>query len=54
MARKKWELSPFHLPLAIGTSVQAHHDLSFQGLHGLFWDSLPDACLRRVEVSSSL
>ncbi|MCX6958372.1 MAG: HipA N-terminal domain-containing protein [Verrucomicrobiae bacterium] len=43
-----WELSPFHLPLAAGTAVQAHHDLSFQGLHGLFWDSLPDAWGRAV------
>ena len=43
-----WELSPFHLPLFAGTSVQVHHDLSFQGLHGLFWDSLPDAWGRAV------
>lgn len=45
---KQWleenlELSPFHLPLATGATIQAHHDAAFQGLHGLFWDSLPDA-----------
>lgn len=41
--QKKKELSPLHLPLAVGTLPQAHHHPSFQGLHGLFWDSLPDA-----------
>ncbi|MBX9742217.1 MAG: type II toxin-antitoxin system HipA family toxin [Chthoniobacterales bacterium] len=46
--KRGWELSPFYLPLAAGTSLQAHHDLSFQGLHGLFWDSLPDAWGRAV------
>ncbi len=45
---KRWELSPLHLSLASGASVQAHHDPSFQGLHGLFWDSLPDAWGRTV------
>lgn len=42
------ELSPFHLPLASGTIPQAHHEPSFQGLHGLFWDSLPDVWGRAV------
>ncbi|HLB34223.1 MAG: hypothetical protein A3F67_09925 [Verrucomicrobia bacterium RIFCSPHIGHO2_12_FULL_41_10] len=44
---KEWlerglELSPFHLPLAVASTVQTHHDPAFNGLHGLFWDSLPD------------
>ncbi|MBM3857270.1 MAG: hypothetical protein FJ390_04825, partial [Verrucomicrobia bacterium] len=47
---KKLELSPLHLPLAAGTMPQAHHEISFQGLHGLFWDSLPDAWGRAVLV----
>ena len=46
--QKKSELSPFHLPLAVGTSVQAHHEPALEGLHGLFWDSLPDAWGRAV------
>lgn len=40
--QKKKELSPFYLPLSVGTLVQENPDPSFQGLHGLFWDSLPD------------
>ena len=35
------ELSPLHLPRKSG--VQYHHAKSFDGLHGLFHDSLPDS-----------
>ncbi len=35
-----WELSPFHLPLKPGVFEEKLR--VFQGLHGLFYDSLPD------------
>lgn len=36
------ELSPFHLPLSLGTSPCSHDRREFENLHGLFWDTLPD------------
>lgn len=36
------ELSPLHLPNSLGTQLVGHHDrFSFQGLFGVFADSLP-------------
>ncbi|MBS0660772.1 MAG: type II toxin-antitoxin system HipA family toxin [Verrucomicrobia bacterium] len=36
------ELSPLHLPLSLGRTVVGHHErYAFQGLFGLFADSLP-------------
>jgi len=36
------ELSPFHLPCALGTRPSSHDQTAFENLHGLFWDTLPD------------
>lgn len=36
------ELSPFYLPLSLGTAPSSHDQTAFENLHGLFWDTLPD------------
>lgn len=43
------ELSPFHLPLGLGRAVVGHHErYGFQGLFGLFADSLPQGWGRKL------